>query len=132
MTPLFLYGSLREGSFNYDIYLKELNLTKKVAKINGYHLFHIKNKGYPACIKGDGTVYGELYYVDKETLDKLQNLEQYFEYNKENSEYIYTLTTIELEDGSKTEAYMYLYNLGAYLNENDELIYIKSGDWISS
>ena len=45
---MFAYGSLREGFFNYDKYLKGNVISNRRAKIKDVVLYHMPYKGYPA------------------------------------------------------------------------------------
>ncbi|MEG1087813.1 MAG: gamma-glutamylcyclotransferase family protein, partial [Cetobacterium sp.] len=56
---IFVYGSLREGFFNYDKYLVNKVSPASLGKVNG-KLFHLSHKGYPALLDGEEEVIGEL------------------------------------------------------------------------
>ena len=57
---IFVYGSLREGFFNYDLYLKGKIKSIRPAIIEGYDLYHMPYKGYPAIFSGKQTIIGEV------------------------------------------------------------------------
>lgn len=127
----FVYGSLMEGLFNYEIYLKGKILTKKYARTRG-KLFHLSEQGYPAMVEGKDWVYGELIEISdyENTVESVDAMENFL--GKGNPENEYNRNTIEVElldDGSLEKAYAYIYNRkDAQTLVRDE-IYIKHGDW---
>ena len=60
---IFVYGSLREGFFNYDKYLKGKVIKNIPAVLEGMDLYHMPYKGYPAIIPGNGILKGEIIEV---------------------------------------------------------------------
>ena len=130
LDKIFVYGSLRSDMFNYDRLLK--GKTSKIEK--GYmkgHLSHIENKGYPAGIDGEDKITGEIMeLIDFEkSLIELDKLENYTIDNEIECEYIRKIKTIEKEDGSTVQAYVYMYNPESSMNKEDKLTYINHGDW---
>ena len=63
---IFVYGSLREGFFNYDKYLSGKISKKMNAKLNNVELYHMPYKGYPAIINGQDSILGCLLYTSFE------------------------------------------------------------------
>ena len=62
--PLFVYGSLMDGLFNYRRYLAaHVSQPPRRARVRGA-LYHLRHKGYPALLQGDDWVYGELFVLD--------------------------------------------------------------------
>ncbi|MGF7057767.1 gamma-glutamylcyclotransferase family protein [Brassicibacter mesophilus] len=128
---LFIYGSLIEGFFNYDIYLKGKVLESESARIKG-ELYHLNGERYPALIDGDDYVYGEFIQVDdyEETLKALDEMEHYYGEGNEYNEYNRVLKEIEvLTDNRKEEAYVYMYNYKELTVFKEENLYIPHGDW---
>lgn len=110
MKRFFVYGSLREGFFNYDKYLKGQVLTNEVATTKG-ELYHMQHKGYPALIDGDRNIEGEVITVkNPEILVKeLDKMENFFGHNNENNEYDRVEKEVILADGTKEICYVYKY-----------------------
>ena len=74
---IFVYGSLREGFFNYDIYLKGKVKSIRPAEISGFELYHMPYKGYPAVLPGNSTIVGEV--VELENYDFLPGAKEAIE-----------------------------------------------------
>ncbi|NLX61791.1 MAG: gamma-glutamylcyclotransferase [Tissierellia bacterium] len=127
---LFVYGSLMEGFFNSDRALVGQVEKRIKAKTKG-RLYHLANKGYPAMVDGDDTIYGELLVMKDldgifPTLNKIEN---YYGENDPRNEYNRVVIEVETLDGKKELAYVYKYNEDNVENQKDEKIYIPSGDW---
>lgn len=129
--PIFVYGSLREGFFNYDKYLQG-KVSKKIdGKIKG-KLYHMPYKKYPALLKGEDIVYGEIMYINdyKDTIKALDQLEGYHGSNNISNEYEKNVVQVEeIISGNKIECYLYAYNLNNDKEFKDKAIYIQHGDW---
>lgn len=119
-----------EGFFNSEKALRGKVEKRIKAKAKG-KLYHLANKGYPAMVPGEDTVYGELLVI--EDLDDifpiLNEIENYFGENNPNNEYNRIVIEVETLDGKKELAYVYQYNDENVKNQKDEKIYISSGDW---
>ena len=85
---LFVYGSLREGFFNYDKYLAGKVVEKKDASLENMRLYHMPYKGYPAITPGNDKVLGEIMVINEEPYF-LSN-KDWFYYDEE--EFCYKLT----------------------------------------
>ncbi|MGH4121989.1 MAG: gamma-glutamylcyclotransferase family protein [Clostridium sp.] len=127
---IFVYGSLLENFYNYNKYLalkvEKMNYGKVLGK-----LYHLKNKGYPAMIRGNDFIYGEIFelYDWERTVARLDELEGYF--GDGNSDNMYNKTLIEVEvlpGKSKELAYVYMYNCKDELELSKE-IYLPEGNW---
>lgn len=96
MPRVFVYGTLKRG-FSNAAYLADAVFETTAVTAHGYSL-HIVS-GYPALSRsGEGVVYGELYSVSDERLQKLDDFEGVpDEYQRE---------VIELADGTRAEAYL--------------------------
>ena len=86
---IFVYGSLREGFFNYDKYLSGKISKKMNAKLNNVELYHMPYKGYPAIINGQDSILGEIMVINEadydSTLEAMDAMEGFLgEGNPEN------------------------------------------------
>ena len=131
---LFVYGSLREGFFNYEKYLKGNVAETAPARLTNMKLYHMPYKGYPAIMFGKDTVMGEIMILHEEiyeeTMRAMDEMEGFIsEGNPENEYHKVVLEAENLETNEKEPCFVYFYN-----KEKDELfdsnaIYIPHGDW---
>ena len=132
---IFVYGSLREGFFNYDKYLKGKVDSIKPAKINNVLLYHMPYKGYPAIMYGKGTVYGEIMEITPEiydvTMRDMDEMEGFISENNPKNEYDKILMEVEnLDTGSTEKCYVYFYNKDIDSKFTDESVFVSHGDWV--
>ena len=130
----FVYGSLREGFFNYNKYLDGKVIEKKDAKLENMKLYHLPHKGYPAITFGKETVFGEIMTINEscyeETMRAMDEMEGFIsEQNPENEYHKVILDVENLQTNEKEQCFVYFYN-----KENDQLfdskaVYIPHGDW---
>lgn len=126
---IFVYGSLREGFFNYIKYLEGNVSDKEIGKIKGT-LYHMPNKGYPALLDGSNDIIGEVYtlYNFKENILRLDDMEGYYGPSNPKNEYERLVDDVTLENGDVIKCYTY-----KYMERNDEFInnriLIEDGDW---
>lgn len=129
---IFVYGSLREGFFNYEKYLKGKVEKKEAAKVKG-KVFHMPYKGYPAIFDGNGYVEGEVMKIKNDcydrTIEALDEMEGFFGENNPKNEYHKKLVEVELETGSKELCYVYYYNKNNDSKFDENAVYVSSGDW---
>ncbi len=86
---IFVYGTLREGQYNYDKYFKGHVLHKEEGYVKG-SLYTIKGVVYPALIDGDDMVLGEILTLNEHVcMQDVDEMERYYgegcienEYNK--------------------------------------------------
>lgn len=130
-TNIFVYGSLRQGFFNYDIYLKGKVLSSRPAILRGMNLYHMPYKGYPAIVPGDDILIGEVLEVDdyNNTISAIDDMEGFLSENNPKNEYHKQLHEVEFENGEKEYCYLYFYNKDIDDKFNKEAIYIPDGDW---
>lgn len=64
MNRVFVYGTLRQGMYNYDIYFKKHALHHQKAYVKG-SLYTIKDKVYPALVSGERMILGEIITLDE-------------------------------------------------------------------
>ncbi|RWS44804.1 gamma-glutamylcyclotransferase [Bacillus mycoides] len=121
MHHVFVYGTLRKGQTNAH-YMQGATCIAEEAWVYG-KLFDT-NEGYPAMIcLSEEKVYGEVYEVDDEVLQKLDELEEYTG-NAENDLYDRITQTVYFAD---KEIHVYV-----YVAQDKEILkkIIDSGDWI--
>lgn len=130
---IFVYGSLREGFFNYDRYLKGKVLKSIPAVLKGMELYHMPYKGYPAILPNENSeVFGEIMIIKDyaETIKAIDKMEGVIDYNHPENEYHKELLTVEhLNTGIKENCYVYFYNLPNDSVFAEKAIHIKDGDW---
>ncbi|MGH0432329.1 gamma-glutamylcyclotransferase family protein [Bacillus hominis] len=121
MHHVFVYGTLRKGQTNAH-YMQGATCIAEEAWVYG-KLFDT-NEGYPAMIcLSEEKVYGEVYEVDDEVLQKLDGLEEYTG-NAETDLYDRITQTAYFAD---KEIHVYV-----YVAQDKEILkkIIDSGDWI--
>ena len=140
ILPVFVYGSLRAGEFNYKRYLdgKVLIAEPKRARIKG-NLYDMPYKGYPALLVEEFStewVYGEIFELleYEATLSQLDELEGYHGVNHPANEYERSAVIVEVwQEQSQgfvaQEVFVYFYRV-----ENDALFTkqseaMKDGIW---
>ena len=127
---LFVYGSLRKGRYNYDLYLKNQSQFVQEAYIRA-DLYSLKGKEYPAIVKGDSFVLGEIFEVSQDTFDRMDVMEGYVPGRYEN-EYDKVDTDILDAKGNVIDRLpVYWYNIKLENQKNllDEMI--RSGDYVA-
>ena len=132
---VFVYGSLREGFFNYDKYLKGKVVSITPAKIENKIVYHMPYKGYPAILDGNGTVYGEVMEINpdiyNETMTAMDKMEGFISDNNPENEYEKLVLEVEhLDTNKKENCYVYFYNKDIDSKFNSESILISHGDWV--
>lgn len=101
---LFCYGTLRRHEPNH-FYLTSAKCIAEQAWTHG-RLYRVD--WYPALVPGgEKLVYGELYQIDDDTLERIDELEGYEE-GRENNEFQRIKQTVFFDRGS-VEAYVYVY-----------------------
>lgn len=87
MTRIFVYGTLRKGMYNYDIYLKNKKSLKQYGYVQGT-LYTVKGADYPALLlEGNDMIIGEIHEVNDKTLKLINELECYYGENCIENEY---------------------------------------------
>ncbi|OQR56874.1 gamma-glutamylcyclotransferase [Bacillus sp. CDB3] len=121
MHHVFVYGTLRKEQTNAH-YMQDATCIAEEAWTYG-KLFDT-NEGYPAMICSNGEkVYGEVYEVDDEVLQKLDELEEYTG-NAETDLYDRITQTVYFA-GKEIHAYV-------YVAQDKEMLkkIIDFGDWM--
>jgi gamma-glutamylaminecyclotransferase len=95
-TRVFVYGTLLAGEENHRF----LEHARPIGRARSKPRFRLLDLGlYPAMLSGGETgVHGEVYEVDRETLERLDELEDH--------PHVYRRTAIPLDDGTVAEAYL--------------------------
>ena len=131
---LFVYGSLRTGFFNYDKYLSGKVVEKKEAKLHNIELYHMPYKGYPAIIKGQDSVVGEIMVIKEEdydaTMKAMDEMEGFISECNPKNEYDKIILEVEnIHSNEKEKCYVYFYNKDNDKLFHSEATYIPNGDW---
>lgn len=126
--PVFVYGTLRPGLENYKRILQNKTASEIPAAMKGKMYSVNTELSYPCVIEGEDTIQGELMVIKEEyywdVLKDLDWLEDYQEDDEEGSLYLRRLREVNLQNGEKAIAWVYLWNRGV-----SEELYVKSGDW---
>lgn len=129
MIPVFVYGSLREGLYNYDRILKGKVTDIDQATIEGFDMLDMGS--YPGIINGKGLIVGEVMNINPamylQTLKILDSLEGYDPRQKGKSLYLREIKKVKLADGKEIDAYVYIYNI----KRGIDYPVVESGDWVS-
>ena len=131
---LFVYGSLREGFFNYNKYLDGKVIEKKDAKLENMKLYHLPYKGYPALTFGEDTVFGEIMVLSEEhyedTMSAIDKMEGFIsEKNPENEYHKVILEVEHLHTSQKEKCFVYFYNKDKDHLFDNSAIYLPHGNW---
>lgn len=127
---LFVYGTLKKGFSGHSI------LNKTPFKGKGYihaHLYDL-GVGYPAVVIYEKPVRervaGEIYDVQDDLLEELDEYEGFYPDNSEESLFIRKEMDVELEDRTKVKAYVY------YMTDEKLKIFfavpVKGENWTES
>lgn len=133
-TRIFVYGTLRVGMYNYDLYLKAHDTYVCDAYVKG-QLHTIQGVLYPALVKGNEMIIGEIHEVDNLALEAVDKMENYYGEGHIDNEYDKILLDI-LDENKKVieQLPVYFYNLrneknqsllGDIIKENDYVTYIN-------
>lgn len=121
MRLVFCYGTLRHGESNHSV-IKGAILRETTSWTKGT-LYDTRN-GYPALIESDeGKVYGEVYEVNEQHLERIDILEG-FQEGRNHNLYDRIVRTIESKNGNY-EAITYVMR-----EPEDHFIEIEGGDWV--
>lgn len=98
---IFVYGTLMRGQCNHERFLKDKDFIAD-GRIDGFKNYDLGS--YPGIVFGSGQVAGELYSVDDETLESLDELEC------EGDLYLRKRTEVFTSGREKLESFVYVYN----------------------
>ena len=130
---IFVYGSLREGFFNYNKYLEGKVSNKKEAKLENMKLHHMPYKGYPAITHGNDTILGEIMVINEddyeETVKAMDEMEGFISENNPDNEYHKVILDVEdITTNTKEKCFVYFYNKDKDKEFDSKSIYISNGD----
>ncbi|MGX1194157.1 gamma-glutamylcyclotransferase [Metabacillus sp. SLBN-84] len=118
---LFIYGTLRHGESNFT-YMKGALCLAEQARTSGR--LYDTGEGYPAMTAESGAVYGELFELDEENLEKIHELEGYFAENHQDNLFELKEITV-MTDTGEFRALSYIMNT----SKTTRMKQIQSGDW---
>ncbi|WP_405831825.1 gamma-glutamylcyclotransferase family protein [Streptomyces sp. NBC_01176] len=129
--PIFVYGTLRPGEHNHDLFLRGRTLSERPATMRGIVLYD--GPGYPYAVEEPaGVVHGELVAALPETyaelLGALDRLEEYVPGDPRNL-YERVVRDVTRADGTATRAWVYVAApaVTARLRAHGRLV--PGGDW---
>lgn len=125
LVYLFVYGSLRYG-FELHHILKNSRYIG-LGYIEGYKMYDLGH--YPGIIRGDGIVWGEVYEIDYDTLNFLDEVEDYR--GTQEDLYIREKTTVYFDTRRKfklNDVYVYIYNQP--IIDREEIINGDYSSWV--
>lgn len=126
---IFVYGSLRDGFFNFNKYINTSAKKIEMGEVQG-KLYAIKGKEYPALLEEDGIVKGEIISLDNCDMDAMDAMENYFGENNPNNEYNkIPKEVLNLETGNIEILNVYVYNQTNPNFDYENLLPVPSGDW---
>ncbi|PAZ09651.1 hypothetical protein CLM62_45025 [Streptomyces sp. SA15] len=130
--PFFVYGTLRTGEVNHDLFLRGRTQAEEPARLTDAVLYD--GPGYPYVVEErGGTVRGELVTARPEAYeDLLAGLDRLEEYAPGNPRNLYERVEREVirdADGTAVRAWVYVAapSVAARLRDRGKLI--ESGDW---
>lgn len=143
-NPIFVYGTLRQGQSNYKLLMQGRTQAEQPAYLYGARLFSmvscpiaIEHDDIPNSLQPDiapETPYlrGDLITVHPfhydAMLQELDQFEEYYPYDPENSMYIREQREVILADQTRIVAWVYIGNPN-FLAPSHE--FIPSGDWVA-
>lgn len=126
MKKIFVYGSLRQGFWNYDKVLKHRIKNIELGSIKGFSLYHLP-EGYPAIIKGEDIIHGEICTLSN--AKHLKSIDLLEGYAGDASTDLYTRIKqpVLLSTGEEELCWVYVYTNPQYVQNKGK--YIPHGDW---
>nr|WP_189872892.1 gamma-glutamylcyclotransferase family protein [Streptomyces bluensis] len=131
--PFFVYGTLRPGEHNHDLFLRGRTESEEPARMRGLVLY--EGPGYPYAVEAaDGVVTGDVVTAHPEAYDELlRALDRLEDYTPGDPRNLYERVDREVTraDGTALRAWVYVAApaVAARLRAHGELI--ESGDWRS-
>lgn len=127
ITAVFVYGSLKQGQYNYPVACRAGQHTVTPASLGGHQLHDLGP--FPAVVTGQGTVYGQVldYGHDiSRALFQLDGLEGFRGFGNPHNHYDRAEVTATLEDGTTVPCWVYLY---ARNLERAGVRHLPAGHW---
>jgi gamma-glutamylcyclotransferase (GGCT)/AIG2-like uncharacterized protein YtfP len=132
--PFFVYGTLRPGEANHDLFLRGRTESEEPARLPDAELYD--GPGYPYAVErpGAGPVHGELVTASPETYDRLlaelDRLEEYVPGDPGNL-YERVARDVRRPDGSTVRAWVYLAAPRVAAGLLDRGTALTDGDWLT-
>ncbi|WP_317443176.1 gamma-glutamylcyclotransferase family protein [Streptomyces collinus] len=132
--PFFVYGTLRPGEPNHDLFLRGRTESEEPARLPDAALYD--GPGYPYAVErsGAGPVSGELVTALPETYDRLlAELDRLEEYVPGDPRNLYERVAREVRrpDGSTVRAWVYLAAPRVAAGLLDRGTPLTDGDWLT-
>ncbi|AOR34492.1 hypothetical protein BFF78_28650 [Streptomyces fodineus] len=132
--PFFVYGTLRPGEVNHDVFLRGRTASEEPARLPGAALYD--GPGYPYAVeRPGGEIRGELVTARPESyaglLAALDRLEEYVPGDPRNLYERVARDVVRTTDGTRARAWVYLAapRVATALRAEGNLI--EDGDWLS-
>ncbi|MCT9082206.1 gamma-glutamylcyclotransferase family protein [Streptomyces fulvoviolaceus] len=132
--PFFVYGTLRPGEVNHDLFLSGRTSSEEPARLPGAVLYD--GPGYPYLVEepGGGPVFGELVTARPETyedlLAALDHLEEYVPGDPRNLYERVAREVVRDADGRAVQAWVYVAAPAVAARLRARGKRIGSGDWL--
>ena len=130
VLPIFVYGTLMVGERNYiDVLHKNLTHYED-AKVKG-KLYYYKKEDYPALMKGEHWIDGQLFYVNQlhDVLKPLDQIEGYISDNHPNNMYDREVIEVITKTGKSQLAYVYRISPNLFQQQQHEFSLISESSW---
>ncbi|MFJ8163326.1 gamma-glutamylcyclotransferase family protein [Streptomyces sp. NPDC096136] len=133
VLPFFVYGTLRPGEVNHDLFLRGRTAAEEPARLPGAVLY--EGPGYPYAVERAGSVIaGELVTPAAdaygELLDALDLLEEYAGPDRPGNVYDRVARDAVRPDGSRVRAWVYLAAAPLARRLARSGTEIPGGDWL--
>ncbi|WP_196218123.1 gamma-glutamylcyclotransferase family protein [Streptomyces blattellae] len=131
--PFFVYGTLRPGEPNHDLFLHGRTEAEEPGRLTGAVLYD--GPGYPYAVEqiGDGVVYGELVTARAEVYGELlAALDRLEEYRPGDPRSLYERVAREVmrdADGAVVRAWVYVAAPAVAVRLRARGTLIEGGDW---
>ncbi|AGS69369.1 gamma-glutamylcyclotransferase family protein [Streptomyces collinus] len=132
--PFFVYGTLRAGEANHDLFLRGRTASQEPARLPDAALYD--GPGYPYAVErpGAGPVHGELVTALPESYDRLlaelDRLEEYVPGDPGNL-YERVARDVRRPDGGTVRAWVYLAAPRVAAGLLDRGTALTDGDWLT-
>ncbi|MCX8028743.1 MAG: gamma-glutamylcyclotransferase [Brevinematales bacterium] len=120
---VFVFGTIRKGQPRH--YLVKDAIFVDYATLEGFRLYYINNM-FPGIVEGEGRVYGEVYKVNIDTLNKLDEAEDVVKV-KNLDIGLSKRVKVKVKTSSGDEALVWCY---VFNQDIENSTFIPSGDWV--
>lgn len=115
---IFVYGTLKKGFSNHKLIERAKYIGD--SKIDNFDIFKVGYRGsFPAIVKGEGEVFGEIYELPFSNLKTVDRLEGYEGKKCSNNLYDRELIKVKMCD-KIIDAYVYIWNKNRDLPDESE------------